>query len=58
VSRSWWAHAAGLALLAVLGECCRACVLVIDPTSALVGQMYQDEMREVETVRGPAAQGG
>jgi peptide chain release factor subunit 1 len=38
-------------MLAVLGEYCRACVLVIDRTSALVGEMYQDEMREVETVR-------
>jgi hypothetical protein len=36
-------------IMAVPGECCRACVLVIDPTSALVGEMYQDEMREVET---------
>lgn len=45
-------------MLAVLGECCRACVLVIDRTSALVREMYQDEMREVETVRDPLRRAG
>jgi peptide subunit release factor 1 (eRF1) len=38
---------------AVLGEYCRACVLVLDRKSAQVWEMYQDEMREVETVTDP-----
>ena len=45
-------------MLAVLGEYCRACVLVIDRTSALVGEMYQDEIREVETVQDPLRRAG
>jgi hypothetical protein len=40
-------------MLAVLGEYCRACVLVLDRESARVWEMYQDEMREVETVTDP-----
>jgi len=40
-------------LLAVLGEYCRACVLVLDLESSRVWEMYQDEMREVETVTDP-----
>jgi peptide chain release factor subunit 1 len=45
-------------MLAVLGEYCRACVLVVDRTSALVWEMYQDEMREVSTVRDPLRRAG
>jgi hypothetical protein len=40
-------------MLAVLGEYCRACVLVLDRESTRVWEMYQDEMREVETVTDP-----
>jgi peptide subunit release factor 1 (eRF1) len=40
-------------MLAVLGEYCRACVLVLDRESAQVWETYQDEMREVETVTDP-----
>jgi peptide subunit release factor 1 (eRF1) len=40
-------------MLAVLGEYCRACVLVLDRESAQVWEMYQDEMRESETVTDP-----
>jgi hypothetical protein len=40
-------------MLAVLGEYCRACVLVLDRESAQVWEAYQDEMREVETVTDP-----
>ena len=45
-------------MLAVLGEYCRACVLVVDRTSAPVWEMYQDEMREVETVTDPQRKAG
>jgi peptide chain release factor subunit 1 len=45
-------------MLAVLGEYCRACVLVIDRTSARVWEMYQDEMREVSAVRDPLRRAG
>ena len=40
-------------MLAALGEHCRACVLVVDRASALVWEMYQDEMRAVSTVTDP-----
>jgi hypothetical protein len=40
-------------MLAVLGEYSRACVLVINREVASVWEMYQDEMREVESVREP-----
>ena len=40
-------------MLAVLGEYSRACVLVINREAAPVWEMYQDEMREVETVTDP-----
>ena len=45
-------------MLAVLGEYCRACVLVLDRASARVWEMYQDEMREVETVTDPLHKAG
>ena len=45
-------------MLAVLGEYCRACVLVVDRTSAPVWEMYQDEMREVSTVTDPLRRAG
>ena len=45
-------------MLAVLGEYCRACVLVLDRESARVWEMYQDEMREVETVTDPLHKAG
>jgi peptide subunit release factor 1 (eRF1) len=45
-------------MLAVLGEYCRACVLVLDRESARVWEMYQDEMREVETVTDPLRKAG
>ena len=45
-------------MLAVLGEHFRACVLVVDRTSAPVWEMYQDEMREVSTVRDPLRKAG
>ena len=45
-------------MLAVLGEYCRACVLVVDRTRAPVWEMYQDEMREVSTVRDPLRKAG
>jgi peptide subunit release factor 1 (eRF1) len=40
-------------MLAVLGEYPRACVLVVNREAALVWEMYQDEMREVQTVTDP-----
>src|ERR1700733_11475678 len=40
-------------MLAVLGEYCRACVVVLDRESSRVWEMYQDEVREVETVTDP-----
>jgi peptide chain release factor subunit 1 len=45
-------------MLAVVGEYCRACVLVVDRTSAPVWEMYQDEMREVSTVTDPLRRAG
>ncbi len=45
-------------MLAVLGEYSRACVLVVNREAAPVWEMYQDEMREVETVREPLRKGG
>ena len=45
-------------LLAVLSEYCRACVLVLDRESSRVWEMYQDEMREVETVTDPLHKAG
>jgi peptide subunit release factor 1 (eRF1) len=45
-------------MLAVLGECYRSCVLVVNREVAPVWEMYQDEMREVETVREPLRKGG
>jgi peptide chain release factor subunit 1 len=45
-------------LLAVLGEHSRACVLVLDRESSRVWEMYQDEMREVETVTDPLHKAG
>jgi peptide chain release factor subunit 1 len=45
-------------MLAVLGEYCRACVLVLDVESSRVWEMYQDEMREVETVTDPLRKAG
>jgi peptide subunit release factor 1 (eRF1) len=40
-------------MLAVLGEYPRACVLVVNREAAPVWEMYQDEMREVQTVADP-----
>jgi peptide subunit release factor 1 (eRF1) len=40
-------------MLAVLGEYPRACVVVVNREEAPVWEMYQDEMREVETVTDP-----
>ena len=40
-------------MLAVLGEYPRACVLVVNREAAPVWEMYQDEMREVQTVTDP-----
>ena len=45
-------------MLAVLGEYYRSCVLVVNREVAPVWEMYQDEMREVETVREPLRKGG
>jgi Bacterial archaeo-eukaryotic release factor family 10 len=45
-------------MLAVLGEYPRACVLVVNREAAPVWEMYQDEMREVETVTGPLRKAG
>jgi peptide subunit release factor 1 (eRF1) len=45
-------------MLAVLGEYCRACVLVLDRESARVWEMYQDEMHDVETVTDPLDKAG
>jgi peptide chain release factor subunit 1 len=45
-------------MLAVLGEYPRACVLVINREAAPVWEMYQDEMREVETVTDPLRKAG
>jgi peptide chain release factor subunit 1 len=40
-------------MLAVLGEYPRTCVLVVNREAAPVWEMYQDEMREVQTVTDP-----
>jgi peptide chain release factor subunit 1 len=40
-------------MLAVLGEYSRACVLVINREAAPAWEMYQDEMREVQTITDP-----
>ena len=40
-------------MLAVFGEYPRACVLVVNREAASVWEMYQDEMREVQTVTDP-----
>ncbi len=45
-------------MLAVLGECYRSCVLVVNREEAPVWEMYQDEMREVETVTDPLRKAG
>ena len=45
-------------MLAVLGEYYRSCVLVVNRVEAPVWEMYQDEMREVETVREPLRKAG
>jgi peptide chain release factor subunit 1 len=45
-------------MLAVLGEYSRACVLVVNREVAPVWEMYQDAIREVETVREPLRKGG
>ena len=45
-------------MLAVLGEYPRACVLVVNREAAPVWEMYQDEMREVQTVTDPLPKAG
>jgi peptide subunit release factor 1 (eRF1) len=45
-------------MLAVLGEYYRSCVLVLNREEAPVWEMYQDEMREVETVTDPLRKAG
>jgi peptide chain release factor subunit 1 len=45
-------------MLAVLGEYPRACVLVVNREAAPVWEIYQDEMREVETVTDPLRKAG
>jgi Bacterial archaeo-eukaryotic release factor family 10 len=45
-------------MLAVLGEYRRACVVVLDRESSRVWEMYQDEVREVETVTDPPHKAG
>jgi peptide subunit release factor 1 (eRF1) len=45
-------------MLAVLGEYPRACVLVVNREAAPVWEMYQDEMREVQTVTDPPRKAG
>ena len=45
-------------MLAVLGEYCRACVVVLDRESSRVWEMYQDEVREVEAVTDPPHKAG
>ena len=47
------ATASARPMLAVLGEYYRSCVLVVNREDAPVWEMYQDEMREVETVTDP-----
>ena len=45
-------------MLAVLGEYPRACVLVVNREAAPIWEMYQDEMREVQTVTDPLRKAG
>ena len=45
-------------MLAVLGEYCRSCVVVVNREEAPVWEMYQDEMREVQTVTDPLRKAG
>ena len=45
-------------MLAVLGEYPRSCVLVVNREAAPVWEMYQDEMREVQTVTDPLRKAG
>jgi peptide chain release factor subunit 1 len=45
-------------MLAVLGEYPRACVLVVNREAAPVWEMYQEEMREVQTVTDPLRKAG
>ena len=45
-------------MLAVLGEYPRACVLVVNREAAPAWEMYQDEMREVQTVTDPLRKAG
>ena len=45
-------------MLAVLGEYYRSCVLVVNREEAPVWEMYQDEIREVETVTDPLRKAG
>jgi peptide subunit release factor 1 (eRF1) len=45
-------------MLAVLGEYPRACVLVVNREAAPVWEMYQDEMREVQTATDPLRKAG
>ena len=45
-------------MLAVLGEYYRSCVLVVNRVEAPVWEMYQDQMREVETVTDPLRKAG
>ena len=41
-------------MLTVLDEVHRACVVLVDKDSACVWEVYQDEMRELENIRGQA----
>ena len=52
------ATASARPMLAVLGEYYRSCVLVVNREDAPVWEMYQDEMREVETVTDPLRKAG
>ncbi len=45
-------------MLAVLGEYYRSCVLVVNREEAPVWEMYQDQMREVQTVTDPLRKAG
>ena len=45
-------------MLAVLGEYYRSCVLVVNREEAPVWEMYQDQMREVETATDPLRKAG
>ena len=52
------ATASARPMLAVLGEYYRSCVLVVNREEAPVWEMYQDQMREVETVTDPLRKAG